>query len=265
MAKLYTEEQLEKFRTSLRQIEDQTIYSGLVEKLEELTKSRNPSNYLLLPQTEEHPDLLVPLNRLAYGPEVEAVAKELKLNLRNNIQGYIGNINFEQANALCLSLDGFMNTPSYLAETLRILNSGKAFDGAGRKLQNPEKAFKDITGQKNPWRSEWLKHIYSKKDNQLQVTYHKFDSSEHLIQVTEPLDEDTLTKDKKISLEDWVNNPTSQGLPKNSVKDGSLYYWQPKEGRVAGFIAYAGRAGLYCVGGASYSNANLGVRVVGKK
>ena len=37
MVKLYTEEQLEKFRTSLRQIEDPTISSGLVEKLEELT------------------------------------------------------------------------------------------------------------------------------------------------------------------------------------------------------------------------------------
>ena len=39
------------------------------------------------------------------------------------------------------------------------------------------------------------------------------------------------TKDPGIDLEDWLNNPTKQGLPKKGCKKGDLYYLSPSYNR----------------------------------
>ncbi len=240
------------------------LVKDFLANLEEILKKRTPTNYLLLPETKEHPELITNLTRLTYGPEVQKIAEKLGLNLRNNEQGYVGNITFKQAEQIALGLEGLIETPSLFVEKLRILKSGKGYDAQGNKHdpKRLERAFKEITEVSSFWRAQWLNHSYSQKDGIIQVTYHKFVNGK-LEQVTEPLDEDTLMQDKlpRISLEDYVENPTSQGLPRKSVKEGSLWYWHPREGGVAGFVADADGAGLYCNGNPRCSYSVVGVAV----
>ena len=236
--------------------------------LESAIERISPSNYLLLPESKEHPDLTVSLGKVSYGPEMEELAKGLKLNLRNNAQGYIGNINFEQAESLCEGLEGFMTTPSLFVEKLRLLRSEEAYDAQGNKHDSKrlDQAFNEITEVRNPWRAEWLGHRYSKQENQLQVTYNKFVDGK-LTKVTEPLDEDTLMENRTpgISLESWIENPTSQGLPRKTVEKGSLYFWHPRDKSVAVFNANAGWSYLNCNWNTQFSNDEDGVAVVREK
>jgi len=92
------------------------------------------SQYILLKETNEHPDLLIAKNRLAYNAEVDKAGKKLGLNLQNNTQGYIGHINWELALKLNNELGGFTLNPKLFAEFLKLLKSGKAFDGTKNKL-----------------------------------------------------------------------------------------------------------------------------------
>ena len=234
------------------------------------TNLQAPENYILLKETNEHPDLLIAKNRLAYDTEVDKVAKNLGLTLQNNSQGYIGNINWEQALKLNNGLNNFTLNPKLFAEFLKLLKTGRALDGKKNQVNSNEleQILNEIIEVRNPWRAEWLDNKYSKQGgvlgigSKLSVTYHKFDSSGKLVEVTEPLDADTLMQNKTpgISLDDWLNNPNFQGLPKANVQDGSLYYWQPIEGKVAGFGAVADWAGLGCDGDPDSSNGVLGVR-----
>ena len=265
-----SELKLEKTKKELKEAfeEDKEIFplvKDFLVNLEGILERRSPANYLLLPETKEHPELVTNLTRLAYGPEVQKAAEKLGLNLENNAQGYIGNINFEQAEQIALGLEGLMETPSLFVEKLRILKSGKGYNAQGNKHdpKRMEQAFKDITEKRNPWKGQWLNHRYSKKDLDIQVTYHKFDFSGKLIEVTEPLDEDTLMQDKTpgISLDDCIENPNSQGLPRKTVKKGSLWYWHPRKGSVAGFDAGADGAYLDCVRYPRFSNSDGGVAV----
>ena len=67
-----------------------------------------------------------------------------------------------------------------------------------------------------------------------------------------------------INLNDWLNSPITQGLPKSNIKSGELYYWAPMKDNnsVARFGADSGGAGLFCDGGPSGASASLGVRPV---
>ncbi len=227
-------------------------------------------NYILLPQTKEHPDLLIAKNRLAYDSEVEKAGKKLGLSLQDNNQGYIGYIDWNKSHNLLKELDSFMLNPKLFTEFLKLLKSGNAFNGNKKQVNSNEleTILNEIIEVRNPWRAEWLDNKYFKQGgilgfgSKLSVTYHKFDSSGKLVQVTEDLDPDTLmeTKTWGISLDDWINNPNSQGLPKSNVKDGSLYYLKPIEGKAARFDAVAAWAHLDYVGVPDYSYAVLGVR-----
>ncbi len=223
-------------------------------------------NYILLPQNNEHPDLIIAKNRLSYNTEVEQAAKKLSLNLKNNSQDYIGNINFDQSHNLLEELGSFMLNPKLFTEFLKLLKSGNAIDGNKNKINSNEleTILKGITELRDPFRREWLDHKYSQSKNKLLVTYHKFDSSGKLIKVTEALDSDTLMEDKTpgMDLEDWINNRTSQGLPKSNVSDGSLYFLKPTEESVTRFDAYADWAVLFCNRDPLTWSASLGVREV---
>ena len=216
-------------------------YPALLEGISKLVdEKRELSRYLILPETSSHPDLLISSEELThYNKDWKNQKKALKQE------------------------DSFMPTPDELAEFLKLLKSGQAFDGNGQKVgpKKLEQILHKIITPEN-YRSENLDHIYSIKDNKLFVTYHKFDSSGKLIKVTEQLDPDTLMEDRNpgISPDNWIKNPTSQGLPRKSVKKGRLNYWYPVEGRVAGFDAYPDSAVLDGFGDASDSSADLGVR-----
>lgn len=53
--------------------------------------------------------------------------------------------------------------------------------------------------------------------------------------------------------------PVSRNAQGNYVQGKNIYFWQPVEGRVAGFDAGSGGAGLYCYRNPSYRNSSLGV------
>ncbi len=215
-------------------------------KKEYQNSQQDLKNYVFLPRNKEHPDLLI---------AKEVIHKGL---------------NWYEAHNQLKKEGSFMLNPKLFAEFLKLLKSGNALDGNKNKVDSRElqTILNEITKVRNPWRYEWLDNKYVKQGgilgigSKLAVNYHKFDSSGKLVEVTEPLDADTLMQNKTpgISLDDWLNNPNFQGLPKANVQDGSLYYWQPIEGKVAGFGAVADWAGLGCDGDPDSSNGVLGVR-----
>ena len=127
---------------------------------------------------------------------------------------------------------------------------------------NAQEVYQEITEIKNPWRAEWLDAKFEMKGEDMYVNYHAFDSNGNIVEKTEILDKETLMKNKSpgISIDSWLENPTAQGLPKKSTKDGSLYYWNPRDGKVAGFLVNGNRANLFCNWNPSNQGDNLGVR-----
>ena len=143
-----------------------------------------------------------------------------------------------------------------LKEFIDFLNLLKNGDGDFKRIYN------DITEVRSPLRGEWLDADFKMINNQLHMNYnHRTVNGELKPQNSEPLT-DYLTSNKTpgISLEDWLSNPTPQGLPPSNNSDGNLYYWHPRDGRVAGFGADSGRAGLVCGRNPRDSDASLGVR-----
>ena len=126
--------------------------------------------------------------------------------------------------------------------------------------------YKDITEVRNPWRAEWLDADFKTKGKDLYINYnHKIDENKNLIpQNSEVLGKNTLMKDKRISLESWLENPTKQGLPSKKTSSGNSYYWNPgsDNNSVAWFNADDGRAILDCDGDPSDGDSDLGVHSV---
>ena len=142
-------------------------------------------------------------------------------------------------------------------------SSKKLSTGDGKELNTQRRVsiLDEILELRNPYRAEHLDASFSKQGEQFYIKYHTFNSAGRLEQVTEPLQE-SLMQDKTpgIDLEDWLQNANEQGLPPPEAREGSLYYWYPKDGRVAGFVAFSGRADLDCDGGPQDSDSALGVR-----
>ncbi|MEK6860863.1 MAG: hypothetical protein AABY07_02730, partial [Nanoarchaeota archaeon] len=117
----------------------------------------------------------------------------------------------------------------------------------------------EIVGIRDPWRGEHLGGYFRDFSviNKGMVVHSSIDSA------WESLDEDTMMENRVpgINLEDWIRNPTKQGLPRNDVKSGTLWYWCPRDKTVAWFGADSGRADFGCNDDPSGSVASLGVRV----
>lgn len=143
------------------------------------------------------------------------------------------------------------------------------------KLYSKKEIWEKILGERHRNRGEWLGHEYYQKRGQMFVTYLKFDSTGNLAEVTELLDPDTLMENRLpgISAEDLIKNPTSQGLPRKGIKQGSLNYQHPKgfhfqisrkfkiAPKVATFaIDYNHIFNLYCDSNSYYSGPSIGVR-----
>ncbi len=164
-----------------------------------------------------------------------------------------------------LHAEGFeMLTLRQFVDFLNLLKSGRAFDGKGNKVSSSELEIilKEITEQRDPWRAEWLDAQFKEKKGKLHIDYeHRIVKGKLTAQKSEPL-ACYLAEDKLpgIDLDDYLKRATSQGLPPNDVKSGSLYYWSPADGYVAWFRAIAGRAGLNCRGYPRDSITALGVR-----
>ena len=134
------------------------------------------------------------------------------------------------------------------------------------KSNNPD-IYNEITEVRNPWRAEWLDADFKVENGKLHIKYnHQLKDEKLFSQYSEILDENTLMKNKTlgISLENWINNPTSQGLPKKDCSKGNLYYWYPRsdDNSVAEFSANSDRTYFNCNRCPSNGNSVLGVRAV---
>jgi hypothetical protein len=145
-----------------------------------------------------------------------------------------------------------------------LLRSGKAYDGRGQQVtpQRLQEVLDDIMKVQGSWRAERFDAMFSKQGRQLNIIYHIIQPDGSLQEVTEALD-DCLMKDKKpgIDLQYWLQNATPQGLPPKNIPNGDLWYWHPRDGRVARFDAVSDGACLDCDGNPQYSGSGLGVRV----
>ena len=216
--------------------------------------AKDSANYILLPQTKDHPDLYIAKRRLSIKDLNQPSAQ-----LQDNNQGYIGDIKWKQAIDLNTSLGNFTLPPVYFVEFLNLLRSGRAFDGKGSILSKAtlDQVLNEILAVRDPYRAEWLDAKFGNNT----IRHHKFDSNGKLTEVTEPLEE-CLMQDKTpgINLDYWLRNPTPQGLPRNDTPDGDLYYWHPQNNAVALFGAFSDRAGLNCYRDPQGSYLALGVR-----
>ncbi len=165
--------------------------------------------------------------------------------------------------------DSFMLTIRQYVDFINLLKSGKAHNGKGNSVDKAtlDKILDEILTVRSPWRSEWLDAKFSKKTSgilnrseQWYIDYHKINNG-NLEEVTEKLDE-CLMNDKTpgISLDSWLSNATTQGLPSKDIPNGDLYYWNPRDKTVAGLDADSDGASLDCYGGPGVSVAGRGVR-----
>ena len=172
-------------------------------------------------------------------------------------------LNWNQAQETLHKNNQFMLTPRQYIDLINVLKSGKAYDGSGKLLNQSaiNSVLDEMLTVRDPWRSEWLDASFNAQGDLYTITYHKI-TNKGLEQFTEPLDPDTLMKDKTpgISLDDWLNNATHQGLPRAKTKKGGLYYWSPGNDAVAWFLAGSGRADFGCGRDPQNSGSSLGVR-----
>src|SRR3989344_4298872 len=207
----------------------------------------NAHEYIILPGATHgsytYPEMLVAMERTHHGK------------------------NWNDAHELLVKENAYMLTIRQFVDFLSLLKSGKAFDGNGRQLDKGklEDVLNDIIEVREPWRSEWLDAKFEDGN----IIYHALErksGSYTLVETKEPL-VNYIKKDKSpgIDLSDWLANATYQGLPSKNVNDGSLYYWKPKDGTVARFVAGSVWAVLYCCGYPSGTYSSLGVRAVRAK
>jgi len=112
------------------------------------------------------------------------------------------------------------------------------------------------------YRGEWLDARFEKRKNGLYLlSDHRIENKKLIAKSEHPL-ESCLMKDKNpgIDLEDYLETANSQGLPSKNTKDGKLYFYYPRDGRVARFDVNSVRADLLCGDYVpDYSGGGLGV------
>ena len=214
----------------------------------------NPHDYIILPGAihgnYSYSDTLVAMERTHHG--------------KNWNDTYVALIN---EGASMLSIRQFV-------DFLSLLKSGKAFDGNGSPIDKLklDSILDEIYTVRSPWRAEWLDAKFSVTDKTLGmfggktfINYnHKLINGQLVAQRNEELEE-CLMRDEKIDISDWLSNATPQGLPQKNCATGSLYYWYPKNGKVARFRAVSDRADLSCDRYPSDSYWSLGVRAASPK
>jgi hypothetical protein len=243
------------------------------------TPSFDKSQFVLLEGRDygdenKYDDCLVSMARNSYSPEMDEIGKRLDCNVQNTGKDslgreFIGDITWDEAVKLNLLLGGKTPTLRQFVDFLKLLKSGKAYDGNGKKVDSKqlENIFNDITQVKSPWRAEWIDANFKYNDNKLYLAQsHVLDANGNLTpQYIKPLDECLMEyRTPGINLEQWIQNPTIQGLPKKDSKKGDLYYWSPNQDNdsVARFDAGVDGVLLGCDRNRSYRYSGRGVRIV---
>ena len=165
-----------------------------------------------------------------------------------------GNLGGENTEVEAPSLEGFIYVPSvdlYFTKERALLNQNgydphkKLHEQNLRMPTIPEfveflkylranptdentSIYDEITEGRNPWRAEHLDaKFYAKGDESWVASNHIVDSNSNVVAQENERLEGHLIQDKRpgISLEHWLNNPTKQGLPPASARQGGLGYW----------------------------------------
>lgn len=180
------------------------------------------------------------------------------------------NKNWSDSHTLLADEGSYMPTIRQFVDFITLLKSGNAFDGRGNIVPKPklDDILDDILTVKSPWRSEWLDAQFESHGGVIGIGSKMCMNYEHrvvngVLTPQHPRKElnNYLTSNKTpgIDLDTWLANANEYGLPAN-ISSGDLYYWAPTNGRVAGFVAYSGWAGLGCDGDPADCDGGLGVR-----
>lgn len=236
----------------------------------------SPADYLLLEArdagNDSYPDLWVCKYRLGVSPAVVAVRGIVGAALEDtatekNGRKYIGNINQGTALRLNLSLGGRTPNLTILRDFSKLLDSGRAFDGNGKKARKSElsQILGEIFEVREPWRAEWLEDSFREAQAGLVLNKnYRLENGVLKLGYSE-LVQECLMEDRTpagISFKDWIIHATSQGLPLKNIKSGSFYSWAPRAGCVARFVAYSDRAYLDCDWDPDVTFSSLRVRHV---
>ena len=198
----------------------------IIEVNKETLKTLNPKVYTLRGDLEQKNYIHVP-----------------KLNLDISKQRFGFNKNWDEAHEVAKEQGGRMLTLPEFREFLIYTRD------------NDKELFNEITEVRSPWRVEWIDAYFEqRKDGLYMLTNNKANAEK----INGGLMED---RTPGIDLTNWLNNSTKQGLPQKNIKKGNLWYFHPRDGRVAGFVAGSVVAGLDCDRGPSYGDSSLGVRV----
>ena len=173
-----------------------------------------------------------------YVPSMNLYVAKERSHLREN--WYEAHEALSKADSKMLTIPEFINFLNYLRK-----------NPSGENIQVYEK----IT-QGDQWGAEWLDAYFEKREDGLWILTGNKTKAEKL--------EKCLMKDRTpgISLNRWLKNPTSQGLPRPKISLGDLYYWYPENGRVAGFLASSFRTDLGCNRDPFFGYLERGVRAV---
>ena len=190
-------------------------------------------------------------------------------------QSILQNHNWLQQHELLQGNQAVMITSNDSVVLDQILLSEKAYDGAGNLIDPSElrKIFNERHEVRNPWRAEYIDalfeergHLFSREELLYLSQNHQYigKDSKGIILIpkySQELNPDTLRENRRIDLLHFIKEAhTSQGLPREDVKEGDFYYYRPVNGRVAGLGAGSVRAVLYCNWVPSSLGAGLGVR-----
>lgn len=159
---------------------------------------------------------------------------------------------------------GCMPNGGMQVDFLKLIKSGKAFDGNGKRISSTRlnALYDEITGVRIPSRAEWIDATFGDGI----ISYHLIEEDGRVRHVTESLGV-CLMEDKTpgISLDSWLKTADKHGLPTNKTEDGNLMFQHPINGRVAVFCACSDGAGLGCIVDPADSDAAIGVRVAKRR
>lgn len=211
-------------------------------------------------------DLLVCKYRLHGNPNLQAHAKQLGISYvntaqENNGRNYVGDIKWADSLKLNLSQGNKTLSPRQFIDFRKLLKSGKAFDGNGKRIDSKEldNILDEIFAVRNPWRSEWLDADFKVENGQLYLLSNHSLKNGILVPNYKAniegkyLDSDSMIDEKSFN---------EFGLATKKGKDFCQWFPRKDNNSVAGFGAGSVRADLDCYWGPGCSDSSLGVRGV---